>query len=98
MQSISADACARNAGRSIRSVLQFRSGTPRFFGIGNGSLLNDQTNYTNQQELIQVQVGLNLTHAWQLLYTTHFQDVDVLPGTLSNIASIQTRFNDVSWD
>ncbi len=74
------------------SVIYDRSGTPRFYGIGNESPAINETNYTNQQELLQVQAGLNLTHEWQLLYTARFQDVDVLPGTLANIASIQTRF------
>jgi Omp85 superfamily domain len=69
-----------------------RSGTPRFYGIGNDSPKSDQTNYTNQQERAQVQVGLNITHAWQLLYTARFQVVDVLPGTLEKIASIESRF------
>lgn len=74
------------------SVIYDRSGTPRFYGIGNESPAINETNYTNQQELLQVQAGLNLTHAWQILFTTRFQDVDVLPGTLASIASIQTRF------
>jgi hypothetical protein len=74
------------------SVIHDRSGTPRFYGIGNESPTINETNYTNQQELIQIQAGLNLTHAWQILYTGRFQDVDVLPGTLAKIASIQTRF------
>ena len=49
-------------------------------------------NYTNQQQRAQVQVGLNLTHAWQLLYTARLQVVDVLPGTLNKIPSIETRY------
>jgi hypothetical protein len=74
------------------SIIYDRSGTPRFYGIGNESPKINETNYTNQQELIQIQAGRNLTHAWQLLYTGRFLDVDVLPGTLESIASIQTRF------
>jgi hypothetical protein len=74
------------------SLIYDRSGTPRFFGIGNKSPAIAETNYTNQQEQAQVQVGLNLTHAWQLLYTGRFHDVDVLPGTLAKIASIESRF------
>ena len=38
---------------------------------------------------MQVQVGLNLSHAWQLQYTARLQIVDVLPGTLAGITSIQ---------
>ena len=74
------------------SVIYDRSGTPRFYGIGNESPAINETNYTNQEELIQVQAGRNLTHAWQLLYTGRFQDVDVLPGTLEKIVSIESRF------
>ena len=77
------------------SIIYDRSGVPRFYGIGNESPEANQTNYTNQQELVQIQAGRNLTHTWQLLYTGRFLDVDVLPGTLSGVASIQTRFGRV---
>ncbi len=74
------------------SAIYDRDGTPRFYGIGNKSPLDVETNYTNQQERLQVQVGLNLTHAWQLLYTARLQFVDVLPGTLDKVDSIEVRF------
>ncbi len=74
------------------SVIYDRSGTPRFFGIGNKSPAIEETNYTDQQEQMQMQVGLNMSHAWQLQYTARLQIVDVLPGTLARIASIQERF------
>jgi outer membrane protein assembly factor BamA len=74
------------------SLIYDRSGTPRFFGIGNESPTIAETDYTEAEELAQIQVGLNLSHAWQLLYTGRFQVVDVLPGTLAGIASLQSRF------
>jgi len=74
------------------SLIYDRDGTPRFFGIGNQSPVIEETNYTAQQEEMQVQVGLNLTHAWQLQYTARLEIEDVLPGTLSGITSIQDRF------
>ena len=67
-------------------------GTPRFYGVGNESPAIDQTDYTAQTYLLQSQLGYNINHAVQLQYTARFEDVDVLPGTLQNIASIQTRF------
>ena len=67
-------------------------GTPRFYGIGNESPAINETDYTAQQYLVQGQLGYNVTHALQLQYTARFEDVDVLPGTLTRIASIQTRF------
>ncbi len=74
------------------SLIYDVDGTTRFFGFGNRSRLADQTNYTNHQELGQAQIGLNLNHTWQLLYTARFQVVDVLPGTLSDVPSIETIF------
>ncbi len=77
------------------SLIFDRSGVPRFYGVGNDTSKSAETNYTNQQERAQVQVGLNVNHAWQLLYTARLQVVDVLPGTLNKVASIETRFVDV---
>ena len=77
------------------SLISDRDGTPRFFGFGNRSRERNETNYTNQKQLGQVQVGFNITHDWQLLYTARFQVVDVLPGTLDKINSIEARFPDV---
>jgi hypothetical protein len=74
------------------SLIYSRDGTPRFYGIGNNSPAIAETDYTEQQELLQTQVGYNLTPALQLAYTGLVRSVDVLPGTLANIASIQTRF------
>jgi outer membrane protein assembly factor BamA len=70
-------------------------GTPRFYGIGNESPAINQTDYTAQSELLQLQPGYNLSHAWQVQYTARFQNVDVLPGTLASIATIGSRFSDI---
>jgi hypothetical protein len=81
---------------SFNASLVFdRSGTPRFFGIGNESPLLAETNYTAQQELAQLQVGLNLNHTWQLRYTGREEVVDVLPGTLKGIATLESRFGHI---
>jgi hypothetical protein len=77
------------------SVIYDRSGVPRFFGIGNETPKRAETNYTAVKEVVQGQVGLNLSHGWQLLYTARLQVVDVLPGTLQSIASIETRFGHI---
>lgn len=74
------------------SLIYDRDGTTRFFGIGNQTRQRAQTNYTSQQDFGQVQIGLNLNHTWQILYTVHLQVVDVLPGTLDGVPSIETRF------
>lgn len=74
------------------SLVYMRDGTPRYYGIGNNSQLAAQTNYTSNQSLVQAQAGLNLSHAWQLSYTLQWQQVQVLPGTLPKVPSIETLF------
>ncbi len=75
------------------SLIYSVDGTPRFYGLGNESPAINETDYTAQYEILQAQVGYNYNHSWQLQYTAHFQNEDVLPGTLSKIASIGTRFS-----
>ena len=74
------------------SLVYVRDGTPRYYGLGNSTPLAAQTNYTSSQSLAQVQAGLNLSHAWQLSYTLQWQQVEILPGTLPKIPSIETLF------
>jgi hypothetical protein len=77
------------------SLLFDRDGTPRFYGIGNNTRSSQQTNYTAEHELAMVQVGFNINHTWQIQYTAKFQVIDVLPGTLNSVPSIETKFPDV---
>jgi hypothetical protein len=74
------------------SLVYERDGAPRFFGIGNNTPESAESNYTSQQEVLQAQIGLNITHFWQLLYTARLRSVDVLPGTLERIPSITDRY------
>lgn len=74
------------------SVVYDRSGTPRFYGVGNNSPVSDETNYTDQQKYVESVLGWNLNHAWQISYTLRVRNVAIEPGTLAGIASIQTRF------
>ena len=74
------------------SLVYDRDGTTRFYGIGNLTRASAQTNFTDQQAYGQAEVGLNFNHTWQLLYTSRWQTVDVLPGTLKDVPSIDTRF------
>jgi outer membrane protein assembly factor BamA len=74
------------------SLVYDRDGTPRFFGIGNNSPAIAETNYTEEQAYGEAQIGFNLNHAWQLLYTLRLRSVNVLPGSLAGIDSIETRF------
>ncbi|HJS90885.1 MAG TPA: BamA/TamA family outer membrane protein [Steroidobacteraceae bacterium] len=77
------------------SALYDRDGTQRFYGIGNHSAASAQTDFTEEQEVLQAQIGLNLSRAWQLQYTLRARSLDVLPGTLPLVPSIDTLFPDV---
>jgi len=84
----------RNTRWSIGfSAIYDQDGTPRYYGIGNRTVESNETSFTNSQELAQINIGLNITHAWQLLYNGRLQVVDVLPGTIDGVPSIQTKFS-----
>jgi hypothetical protein len=76
------------------SLIYDRDGTPRFYGIGNATPQSAESNYTADQELLQAQLGFNISKIWQLAYTLRLRQVEVLPGTLSGIESIETRFGE----
>jgi hypothetical protein len=72
-----------------------RSGTPRFYGIGNNSRRSNQTVYTDQQLGVTATLGWNITHAWQLAYTFAAKKVKVRAGALKGVPSITREFADV---
>ncbi len=80
------------------SLIYDRSGTERFYGIGNDTPKADESNYTKGQEQAQVQVGLNFNHVWQLLYTARMRSVDVTAGTLTGIPTLESRFGRIFGD
>jgi hypothetical protein len=69
-----------------------RSGIPRFFGIGNQSRHASETSYVDNQGRLDVSLGRNITPALQLAYVASLRYVEVLPGALRGVASIQTLF------
>ncbi len=74
------------------SLVYDRSGTPRFYGLGNRARKDDETNYTAGQEVAQTQAGYNFNHTWQLQYTLRAKHMDVTAGTLTEVPTIQQLF------
>ena len=74
------------------SVIYDRSGSPRYFGTGNNTKLSGQTNYTDQQKYIQPTLGYNFNHTWQLGYLFRARTVDISPGKLPGIPSIEVLY------
>jgi len=69
-----------------------RSGTARFYGIGNDSLPTDQTNYVDNQGHIEANGGWNITPQWQLSYLLRMGFVQIGKAVLPALPSIETRF------
>jgi hypothetical protein len=69
-----------------------RSGTQRFYGIGNYTPESDQSNYTTEHVLLQAMVGRNFTPHWQLAYLVRFHSEDVTEGQLPQLPSITSMF------
>src|SRR5271165_4527062 len=74
------------------SLVYDRSGTPRFYGIGNDSPEYDVSNYTLNQKFVQTTVGWNLSRALQIAYTLRLRDVQVQPGTLAGVPSTASLY------
>jgi Omp85 superfamily domain len=69
-----------------------RSGTPRFFGLGNRSVRSDETSYVDNQALVAASIGRNFTPRLQLAYVVRPRYVEVLPAVLHGLPSIGTLF------
>jgi len=69
-----------------------RSGTPRFFGIGNDSPLANQSTYLDNQARLDGRIGVNFSPSLQLAYLASARYVDVLPGVLPGVPSTTTLF------
>jgi hypothetical protein len=74
------------------SVISDRDGTPRYYGNGNDTPKSAETSYTAQQQVARITVGLNLSRRWQVAYTMHARVVDVEPGNIPGVASIEQYF------
>ena len=76
---------------SLESIYD-RSGTPRFFGLGNDTPRSNETSYLDNQALLDATLGVNFTPALQLAYRERARYVEVLPAVLRGLPSIGTRF------
>jgi hypothetical protein len=67
-----------------------RSGTARFYGIGNETPNYNESTYVDDQAALAASIGYNFTRATQLAWGARWRRVDVLPGVLSGVPSIET--------
>ncbi len=69
-----------------------RSGTPRFYGLGNHTAQDAQTNYVDNQGRLEATIGWNLTPNWQINYLLRMSFVQIGAAVLPKLPSIETRF------
>ena len=76
---------------SIEAIYD-RSGTPRFFGLGNQSVRANETSYVDNQALVAASIGHNFTPRLQLASVVRPRYVEVLPAVLRRLPSIEALF------
>jgi len=69
-----------------------RSGTSRFYGIGNETLRTAETNYVDNQGHIEATGAVNFSRSWQASYRLRVGFVQIGPAVLPQLPSIQTDF------
>jgi hypothetical protein len=73
-----------------------RSGTARFFGIGNETPDQNESTYVRDQTSLAASIGYNFTQAVQLAYGARWRTIEVLPGVLPGVPSIETLYPGVN--
>jgi len=69
-----------------------RSGTGRFFGLGNDTTRFGATNYVDTQSRAELTVARNFGPMLQLAYTARLSAVEIEPGVLRELPSIERYY------
>jgi len=69
-----------------------RSGTGRFFGLGNDSLDSNQTTFIDSQIRLEATAARNFSHELQLAYTARADSVQIEQSALNSLPSITVRY------
>src|ERR1700746_1992839 len=73
-----------------------RIGTARFFGLGNETPDYNESTYVKDLGALGASIGYNFTPELQLAWGTRWRHIDVQPGVLSGIPSIETLYPTVT--
>jgi hypothetical protein len=73
-------------------ILYDQDPTQRFFGIGNGSKLGDQTNYTLNQKYVETRFGLNFSPTLQVAIDIRPRFVKIESGAFPALPFTGSRF------
>ena len=69
-----------------------RSGTARFYGVGNETPRSAESNYVDNQGHLEATLGWNITQQWQANYMVRMSFVQIGGAVLPALPSIQTEF------
>ncbi len=69
----------------------FKNPFARFFGIGNETQVQDETNYTSREFLAKGTVGINLGPDFALLFTERYHEVRVENGILTTLLDTRAK-------
>jgi outer membrane protein assembly factor BamA len=69
-----------------------RSGTGRFFGLGNNSLYSNQTTFIDSQMRLEATAARNFSHELQLAYTARADSVEIEQSALNSLPPITLRY------
>ena len=70
----------------------FKNGFARFFGIGNQTPEQNETNYTLRSTRVKVSGGINLGESTSVLFTERYTDVRVDRGVIPTLPQIRSLF------
>ena len=76
----------------VAHAMYDRSGTGRFYGLGNASLLSNQTTYIDSQVRLELTAARNFTHELQLAYLVRADSADIEHSSLDSLPSIESRY------
>ena len=70
----------------------FKNPFSRFFGFGNGSRLNNETDYTARETNLNAYIGLNLSPDLSIILTGRYRDVRVENGIIPTLPETSVKF------
>ncbi|MDO8547777.1 MAG: BamA/TamA family outer membrane protein [Nitrospirales bacterium] len=70
----------------------FKNGTARFFGLGNQTSVNQETNYTDRELLGFITGGLYVGPGRRVTWTERLRNVEIQVGAVPNIPFTQSVF------
>lgn len=76
----------------VAHALYDRSGTGRFYGLGNASLRSNETNFIDSQIRVELTAARNFTRDLQVAYLVRVDTTDIEQSALASLPSIESRY------